>query len=125
MRDGEEEEEEEESGSKAEFIWLTESNPFPVLNREFYRYLLAFSSLYYCARCTSLRAPCLYGSFKKTVRSVGPSVRLLEIGYLFVVVITKFNVCSIGLARNTRHKAPSERGGREKRNDICGKSDLA
>ena len=32
MRDGEEEEEEEESGSKAEFIWLTESNPFPVLN---------------------------------------------------------------------------------------------
>ena len=33
MRDGEEEEEEEESGSKAEFIWLTESNPFPVLNR--------------------------------------------------------------------------------------------
>ena len=32
MRDGEEEEEEEESGSKAELIWLTESNPFPVLN---------------------------------------------------------------------------------------------
>ena len=32
MRDGEEEEEEEESGSKAEFIRLTESNPFPVLN---------------------------------------------------------------------------------------------
>ena len=33
MRGGEEEEEEEESGSKAELIWLTESNPFPVLNR--------------------------------------------------------------------------------------------